>query len=231
VSPPLKIGGAIGGTVVVLGFIWFSNHGGPWQPANGNPLQPADTSPSRPASSGSAMRSGPGGFNFMVGVPGPGEDAPAIVLPASTGGNFDLAAQRGKWVLLYFQEGLTCQPCWDQITEIEKKTGEFRSLGILRIVSITADPIDLIKQKATDMRLSTPVLSDPDLAVSKAYHTNDFGMMGNTRDGHSFILVGPDGKIGWRADYGGAPDYTMYIPAEALIKDIYNGIKSATKQQ
>ena len=63
----------------------------------------------------------------------------------------------------------------------------------------------------------------------EAYHANDFGMMGNERDGHSFILIGPDGKIEWRADYGGAPDYTMYIPAEALIADIYNGVKSRAK--
>ena len=34
-------------------------------------------------------------------------------------------------------------------------------------------------------------------------------MMGNSRNGHSFVLVGPDGQISWRADYGGAPDYTV----------------------
>jgi peroxiredoxin len=215
VSPLPQIGGAIGAVVAVLGFIWFNNFAGPAQPA----------------SSGSMTRSGPGGFRFSVGVPGPGEDAPAIVLPASTGGNFDLAAQHGKWVLLFFQEGLTCQPCWDQITEIEKKASDFRILGISKIVSVTADPLDLIKQKTLDMHLSTPVLSDPDLVVSKAYHTNDYGMMGKARNGHSFILVGPDGKISWRADYGGPPDYTMYIPAAALLKDIYDGVKSERNSQ
>ena len=30
-------------------------------------------------------------------------------------------------------------------------------------------------------------------------------MMGDMRDGHSFVLVGPDGVIRWRADYGGSP--------------------------
>jgi len=43
------------------------------------------------------------------------------------------------------------------------------------------------------MHLSTPVLSDPTLTVSVSYHANDYGMMGTSRDGHTFILVGPDG--------------------------------------
>lgn len=132
-------------------------------------------------------------------------------------------------MLLYFQEGLTCQPCWDQITDIEKNIGDFHSLGIDEIVSITTDPIELIKQKTTDLHLSIPALSDPNLAVSRAYHTNLYGMMGTSRDGHSFILVGPDGKIVWRADYGGAPEYTMYLPVPALVADIRHGIDIAAK--
>jgi hypothetical protein len=56
------------------------------------------------------------------------------------------------------------------------------------------------------------VLSDPGLAVSQQYHANSYGMMGASRDGHTFILVGPDGVIRWRADYGGPPKYTMFLP-------------------
>ena len=44
--------------------------------------------------------------------------------------------------------------------------------------------------------------------------------MGDSRDGHSFILVGPDGRIQWRADYGGAPAYTMYLPTDKLLTDL-----------
>jgi peroxiredoxin Q/BCP len=70
----------------------------------------------------------------------------------------------------------------------------------------------------------TPVLSDPDLAVSRAYHANDYGMMGTRRDGHTFIVVGPDGRIQWRADYGGAPAYTMYVPVDVLVADLRRGL-------
>jgi peroxiredoxin Q/BCP len=45
-------------------------------------------------------------------------------------------------------------------------------------------------------------------------------MMGTMRDGHSFVLVGPDGRIRWRADYGGAPKYTMFLPTEKMLADL-----------
>jgi hypothetical protein len=45
-------------------------------------------------------------------------------------------------------------------------------------------------------------------------------MMGDTRDGHSFVLVGPNGTISWRADYGGAPDYTMFLPTQQILADV-----------
>ena len=49
-------------------------------------------------------------------------------------------------------------------------------------------------------------------------------MMGD-RNGHSFILVGKDGRIRWRADYGGAPKYTMFVPDDRLLADLRAGMK------
>lgn len=160
------------------------------------------------------------GYAHVVGEPGIGETAPGFTLASTVGGELSLSDYRGKSVLLYFQEGLTCQPCWDQITDLEQNDSALRAAGVDAVVSITTDPIDLITQKVTDDGLATPVLSDPDLAVSKAYDANKYGMMGESRDGHSFILVGPDGIIEWRADYGGPPDYTMFLPTEAMLADL-----------
>jgi hypothetical protein len=47
--------------------------------------------------------------------------------------------------------------------------------------------------------ISTPALSDRSLAVSKSYNANKYGMMGKSRDGHTFIIVGAAGKIEWLA--------------------------------
>jgi len=165
-----------------------------------------------------------GRYAYEVGRPGPGEMAPPIRLPTTRGMTFDLAAQRGKTVLIYFQEGITCQPCWDQLIDIEKNFSKFREAGIDTLVTITTDSLDLLKQKVSDEGLSMPVLSDASLAVSKAYTATRYGMMGQSRDGHSFIAVGPDGHIRWRADYGGAPNYTMYLPVPNLLADISRGL-------
>ncbi len=165
-----------------------------------------------------------GKYRFQVGNPGPGQVAPPIKLASDIGGTFDLAFVRGRTVLLYFQEGLTCQPCWDQLKDVEKNEGDLMALGIDLIVSVTTDPVQLLRQKAIEERLHTPILSDPDLAVSKSYQANSYGMMGASRDGHTFIVIGPDGQIKWRADYGGAPDYTMYLPVPDLVADLRRGL-------
>ncbi len=172
---------------------------------------------------GGAQRGTGGGYAYQIGDPGPGATAPPIKL-ATTGGSFDLAAPAGQTTLLYFQEGLGCQPCWDQLTDIQANLDKYKALGITRVVSITTDPLDAIAQKVTDMRISIPVAADPDLAVSRAYRANQYGMMGQSRDGHSFIVVGPDGRIRWRADYGGAPNYTMYVPSGSLLADLRAGL-------
>lgn len=168
--------------------------------------------------------------SYDVGSPGIGKVAPSFTLQSATGGTVNLSDYRGKNVLLYFQEGLTCQPCWDQITDLEKSSGAVKAAGVDAIVSITTDPANLLEQKVRDQGItSTPVLSDPDLAVSRKYSANSYGMMGDSRDGHSFILVGPDGQIQWRADYGGAPDYTMYVPVKRLLADM-GDLKTSTTQ-
>lgn len=172
-----------------------------------------------------------GKYAYQVGRPGPGEMAPPIRLPTARGATFDLASYRGRTVLIYFQEGITCQPCWDQLKDIEKNFDEFRGAGIDTLVSITTDPVDLLKQKVGDERLLMPVLSDSSLAVSRAYDANRYGMMGQDRDGHSFIIVGPDGRIRWRADYGGAPKYTMYLPVPDLVADIKLGLATDTARK
>lgn len=169
-----------------------------------------------------------GQYSYQVGNPGVGSQAPSIELPSTTGSLFNLADMQGKTVLLYFQEGLTCQPCWDQLKDIQSNMAKFKALGIDQVVSITSDPIDAIQQKVQDQGITLPVLSDQNLAVSQAYSANSYGMMGNSRDGHTFVVVGPDGRIRWRADYGGAPNYTMYVPISNLVAALREGLHGSS---
>lgn len=167
-----------------------------------------------------------GGDRFQVGTPGIGQSAPAFTLTSAAGGTVSLSAYRGKTVLLYFHEGLGCQPCWDQIRDLTKNWSQFQGAGVDDLVTITTGAANLIAQKMHDDGLSATALSDPDLTVSKAYNANQYGMMGTGADGHSFILVGPTGVIQWRADYGGAPNYTMYVAPSQVLTDLKNGRKS-----
>lgn len=167
------------------------------------------------------------GQGYVVGDPGPGKKAPALNLQATNGKTVDLADYQGKRVMLYFQEGIGCQPCWDQIRDLEKDPAKLKAAGVDEVLSVTTSPLALITQKVKDESLTTPVASDPTLTVSKDYGANQYGMMGDTRDGHSFVLVGADGKIVWRADYGGAPDYTMYVPVDKILADLAQGTGKA----
>jgi len=199
----------VGAAVLALGVIFYLNNA-----ASGN--------------NSAAGSNQAGKYAFQVGSPGPGQQAPALQLPSTAGGTFDLSAQHGKTVLLYFQEGLTCQPCWDQLKDIQTNISQFKALGIDQIVSITTDPLNSLQQKVSDEGITIPVLSDTQLVASNAYTANGYGMMGNSRDGHTFIVVGSDGTIKWRADYGGAPNYTMYVPVSNLIADIRAGLKGTS---
>jgi peroxiredoxin Q/BCP len=180
---------------------------------------------------GGGGRASQGGdkYPYAIGAPGPGAPAPPLTLPSTNGSTFDLASYKGKaQVLLYFQEGLTCQPCWDQLQALQKDLPKFRALGIGRIVSITTDPVDQVQQKVKDEGIQIPVLADVggQFSGDNAWGTNQYQMeMMGERDGHSFILVGKDGRIRWRADYGGAPKYTMYVPDETLLAHLRKGIK------
>ena len=205
----LKIGGTVFATVVVLALVYFvSAHGVA-------AVQPGQA----------------GQYRFAVASPAAGALAPDFTLPATTGGTVRLSALRGQNVLLYFQEGIGCEGCWTQLQDIQGHRQDFRRLGVDVVLTITTNPLDALKQKAADEGLTLPVLSDTSFAVSRAYNAMAYGMMAGSADGHTFILVGPDGHIRWRADYGGPPDYTMYVPVSNLIADIKAGMKVGTNGQ
>jgi len=163
---------------------------------------------------------GGSGYQHVAGEPGIGDPAPAFTLSASTGGEISLADYRDQAVLLFFQEGLMCQPCVDQITDLEQHQAALAKAGVDKVISISHDPLGQVRQVAADSDLSTPWLSDPTQRVIRAYDAHKYGMMQGTTAGHSFLLVGPDGTIQWRADYGGPPDYTMFVPTKRMLADL-----------
>lgn len=159
-------------------------------------------------------------LRYDVGQPGVGQIAPDFQLASATGGPFKLSDQRGKQVLLYFHEGLMCAPCWQQLGEIQADLARFEALGIDEIAAISVDSLSAQQQRAQVQGIKIPALVDAERAVSAEYDALSYGMMGGSLPGHTFILVGPDGTIRWRADYGGPPDYRMYVPTETLLAEL-----------
>lgn len=221
----LRNWGIAGGLLLSVGVIAFLVHlvdpgAGTFATATPSPSMAMDMASGNPATHGSAQ------YPYAIGDPGPGVAAPEFTLKSTAGGSFDLASYSGKRVLLYFMEGLTCQPCFDQIVAIQKQMGGFTAMGIETIVAITNNPYAQLKQKADDQGLTIGVLADEDGAVSMRYTALRYGMMMGMNPGHTFILVGADGRILWRADYGGPPKYTMYVPPDMVLHDMKAGMVS-----
>ncbi|WP_255430180.1 hypothetical protein [Streptomonospora sp. PA3] len=42
------------------------------------------------------------------------------------------------------------------------------------------------------------------------------------------MLVSPEGGIRWRADYGGEPEYVMYLPDDRLPADLRAGLETGS---
>jgi len=143
--------------------------------------------------------------------------APDFTLPDTAGGTFRLSDYKGKSnVLLFFSEGLACQPCLSQMRDLDSLNDQFTGLGVLA-VSVSGDPISMLSDW---VRTSGPkygkVLSDQSLSVSKTYDLlgADISMMPGTAPGHTFILVNKSGVVVWRQDYG--PN-NMYVPNNEII--------------
>lgn len=158
--------------------------------------------------------------DYQVGDPGVGQMAPDFERPSASGDSYRLSAQRGKNALLYFHEGLGCAPCWRQVFDIQKDLDRFHGAGVDEVVAISIDPLSAQRQHARVNGVTLPVLADEDRSVSQAYDALSYGMMGGASPGHTFILVGPDGVIRWRADYGGPPKFTMYVADDTLLAQL-----------
>ena len=148
-----------------------------------------------------------------------GQEAPQFQLASVVNGStFSLANYANKSdVLLFFNEGLSCSPCLQQMVDIDKDYSAFRQMG-LTVVSMTTDSPSSLGTWAHNNGISSMmVLADPSSQVDNEYTTtgaNVGSMHPGMTPGHTFILVGKDGKILWREDYGTS---TMYVPMDQLV--------------
>jgi mono/diheme cytochrome c family protein len=113
----------------------------------------------------------------------------------------------------------------EQIVDLEDSP-EFQALG-LALISIAIDPVSELAAAARQSGITTPLLSDRERNVSDSYGVLRWAMP-NGEPGHTFVLVGKDGRVKWIRDYG-APENggRMYVPVPELFQEI-RGRRTAT---
>lgn len=157
---------------------------------------------------------------------GAGAVAPDFTLPGANGGTFTLSSYRGKAnVLLFFNEGLSCAPCLNQMTDLDQMNQQFTKLDIVA-VSITGDSASLLASWAQSSGPQySKVLSDQNLAVSRTYDMlgPNVSMMPGSTPGHSFVLVNKEGIIVWRHDYG---PYNMSVANNEIIAAVKQALSA-----
>ena len=115
--------------------------------------------------------------------------------------------------LLFFSEGISCQACLEQIQGIQQIGSQMAKRDI-HLVSITPDPRAALRQAVTAYDITTPIISDTSLAMSRAFNTLGKGMHSDT-PGHAFALI-YHGKVLWYHDYW-ITNGTMYVPPASLL--------------
>lgn len=154
-----------------------------------------------------------------------GDVAPDFTLPATTGESVTLSQFRGKKnVLLYFHEGLTCDPCIQQMPELEKSLDEFEKMNVT-LFSLALDPPDKLKQAAEQYGMKTPILSYGSAKTEVDYTLLPFSMGMGRRAGHTFVLVGTDGVVKWRKDYWPGRGHmvrggTMFVDSGEIVANV-----------
>ena len=97
-----------------------------------------------------------------------GQPAPAIVGTTLGGEPFDLAAHRGRPVLVNFW-GPSCVPCRDEFPLLAAKLAEHEADGLVVVGILTDDPPEPARAFVDEYGATWPTVLDPDKALKTAY--------------------------------------------------------------
>jgi peroxiredoxin Q/BCP len=145
-------------------------------------------------------------FSFMVStlaMPSPtpaldaGAPAPSFDLESDSGKRVALSDFRGKHLVFYFYPKDNTPGCTREAQSFTEAKKKLAALGA-SVVGVSKDSIKSHCGFRDKYALSFPLLSDPDLAVHKAYGAyGEKTMYGKKVLGtiRSTFLIGPDGKV------------------------------------
>lgn len=106
-----------------------------------------------------------------------------------------------------------------------QKSKDFRSLGV-DLLSIATDPVAAWKEEAQNEGITSSLLSDDGGRVAESYGVMRWAM--GSEPGHTFVLVGKDGRVLWLKDYG-APQHggLMYVAPGKIANEVANHLSQS----
>jgi len=130
-------------------------------------------------------------------MPAVGDPAPALALADDTGTLQDLAAQRGRWVVLFFYPKDFTPGCTTEVCEFRDLTSDFRAAGAT-VWSVSVLGAESKARFKAEHGLDFPLLADPEHEVAERYGVwVEKKNYGKTYWGiaRSTFLVDPAGRV------------------------------------
>ena len=116
-----------------------------------------------------------------------GKDAPTFILPKLTGGDFNLASEKGHVVVLDFW-ATWCGPCIKSLPGLIELAGAFPADKVKLIGINQGEPPEQVTRFLEARGLKLSVVMDADQGVGRKYGVDAIPRT---------IVVGPDGKVAW----------------------------------
>lgn len=161
------------------------------------------------------MSSHHGGGNKKFEPLAPGTIAPDFTLPSTSGKTISLSDYKGKNIFLFFNEGVMCAPCWQEVSRLERFREDFDKRNVV-IIPISVDDQKTWDPILKEEKITTPILFDADRKITKLYKAlGTPSSMHDDRAGHTYIHISPDGKIHSSADFP-----NMNVPTNVLLSHI-----------
>jgi len=126
-----------------------------------------------------------------------GAVAPDFSLPDETGARVSLSGLRGEKVIVYFYPAASTPGCTTEACDFRDNINSLKSAGY-RVLGVSKDEAAALQKFRDEQGLNFPLLSDPDLAVHRAYGAyGEKSLYGKTVTGviRSTIVVDEDGVV------------------------------------
>jgi thioredoxin-dependent peroxiredoxin len=126
-----------------------------------------------------------------------GDQAPDFELPDQNGDPVKLSDLKGQTVVLYFYPRADTPGCTTQACGVRDRGADYSTAGA-RVIGVSPDEVDAVKEFADKFELDFTLLADADHAVADAYGTwVEKSMYGKKYMGvqRATFLIDADGKI------------------------------------